>query len=93
MELRELAKQVAGNDPMYLIVSDTKIIQEMQSSKFLVVLKHFFWHFLQQTSETRKLSNEAVLSKWMRENEIDLNMIEPDTVYALNKQRDQDEQR
>jgi hypothetical protein len=29
----------------------------------------------------------------MRENEIDLNMIEPDTVYALNKQRDQDEQR
>jgi len=78
---------------MYLVISDAKLVQEMQQSKFLVILKHFFWHYLQAESETRSMTKHHVLLKWMKENDIDFNLIEPDLVYALNKQRDQDKQR
>jgi len=39
------------------------------------------------------MSKKDVLFKWIKENDIDFNQIEPDLVYELNKQRDQDKQR
>ena len=50
IELKALYEKVGGDDPMYQVVNDPKLTQEMQNSKFLIVLKHFFWYFLQLTS-------------------------------------------
>jgi len=50
IELKALYEKVGGDVPMYQVVNDPKLTQDMKNSKFLIVLKHFFWYFLQLTS-------------------------------------------
>ena len=88
--MKELEKTLGRDNKMLTVLRNDKVWEGYESSKYLVTIRNFFKAFLLEQSTSRKESEEALLTHWMKHYKIGLDFARPNVMYQLRELRDND---
>lgn len=88
--MKECEKVLGRDNKMLTVLRNEKVWEGYENSKYLVTLRNFFKAFLIEQASSRKESEEALLTQWMKYYKIGLDFARPNIMYQLRELRDND---